>query len=291
MKLASITTRQPHLVRALETLARQADHEAAAQTLLQELSGITVLVARKFTNDRTADGLLEAFYLTTGCISLGISLAPIAHDDDAELALLLNLGAEQVFQTGFRHIRELAALPAQTLVSDFDSDPYIQQRNIKALFTELCRVEPATAWTGDDAYKKELLIRQENQAVIDCAKWLRKKHHAGAVKEADLDANAVIAIAVIFAISGEMRIVARTAQKEIENLIRKVRAAGTTDIEINWQQWLSAIPGEYHAILRERMDTYRNTIIKKILSRTHIKTVVTEIQNCYAGLEQDVEYD
>jgi hypothetical protein len=43
-------------------------------------------------------------------------------------------------------------------------------------------------------------------------------------------------------------------------------------------------------LLRQRMDEYRNTIVKKILSRTKIKTVITEIQDFYAGNEQDIDY-
>jgi hypothetical protein len=39
------------------------------------------------------------------------------------------------------------------------------------------------------------------------------------------------------------------------------------------------------------MDEFRNTIVVKILSKTRIKTVIMEIQNNYAGNEQDIEYD
>lgn len=288
MKLASIETRQPHLVRVLETLAQNPGE--AAETLLHELAGITVLVARKFTNDRTADGLLEAFYLTTGCVSLGISLANIPDSDESRLAFLLHHGTEQVFQTGFRHIKELAGLPCYTLVADFDHDPYIQQRNIKALFSELCRADPNSAWTGDDSYRIELLARRENQNTVECAKWLRKHHYAGAIKDIDLDANAVIAIAIIFAILGDGRIVARTGQKEIEQLIRSVRET-PPDIDSGWRKLLDKVPPEYQPVLSSHMEEYRNTIVKKILSKTKIKTVVTEIQDCYAGTEQDVDYD
>lgn len=289
-KLASITTRPPHLVRALETLAQRADHGSVAEGLLQELAGITVLVARKYTNERTADGLLEAYYLTIGCVSLAISLANIPHDAESELTYLLHHGAEQVFQTGFRHIKELAGLPCQGMTSDFDRDPYIQQRNVKALFSELCRADPNSAWTGNDSYRNELLTRRENQKMIDCAKWLRKHHYAGAVKDTDLDANAVVSISVIFAIMGEGRIVARTGQKEIESLVRRAREA-TPDVEAGWSALLNKIPPEYRPIMRQRMDEYRNTLIRKILSKTGIKTIVTEIQNFHAGIEQDVDYD
>jgi hypothetical protein len=289
MKLASIAQRTPHLVQALETLALRADHGTCAHSLLDELAGITVLVARKFTNDRTADGLLEAYYLTIGCVSLGISQANIPHNAESELACLLHHGAEQLFQTGFRHVKELAGLPCHLMISDFDSDPYIQQRNIKALFSELCRAEPSASWTGDEVFKQEMLNRRENQSVVECAKWLRKQHFAGPIKDADLDANAVIALALIFAISGNGRIVARTGQQEIENLIRCVRA-NKTDIEAGWNQLLQTAPPEYRPIFQERMDEYRNTIVKKIRSKASLKSVVTEIQDCYAGVEQDVDY-
>ncbi|MDP2695143.1 MAG: hypothetical protein Q8O58_09785 [Gallionella sp.] len=289
MKLAHITTRSPHLVQALEALAQRADHREAAQALIHELSGITVLVAKKFTNDRMADGLLEAFYLTVGCISLGISQANIPEDSESKLSFLLHHGAEYVFQMGFRHIKELSGLPYHAFVSDFDSDPFVRQLNVKALFSEICRADPNSAWVGDDVYKKEWLDRKSNQSIVDCAKWLRKKHYAGPVKDADLDANAVIAIAVIFAILGDGRIVARTGQKEIESLIRRAREI-RPDIEACWNEWLKSIPPEYQLMLRERMDEYRGTIVKKILSKASIKAVVTEMQNYYAGDELDVDY-
>ncbi len=287
MKLAS--TRAPHLIRALETLASRPDRAEIAEDLLEELSGITVLVAKKFTNERSADGLLEACYLTTGCISLAISLADISHDPESELNHLLGYGAEKTFQAGFRLIRELAALPCQAMVSDFDQDPYIQQRNIKSLFSELCRADPNESWAGDETYKNEFKARSENQKIIACAKWLRKNHYSGPIKEADLDANAVVSIAVIFAIQSR-DIVARTGQKEIENLIRQARKK-TPDIEANWQVLLDKVPAEFQCVLKERMDEYRDKLIRKILSKASVKTVVTEIQNYHAGLEQDVEYD
>ena len=290
MKLAHITARPPHLVQALEALAKRADNQEAAQTLLDELSGITVLVARKFTNERTADGLLDAFHLTVGCISLGISQANIAEDGDAQLTFLLHHGAEYVFQMGFRHIKELSGLPYTAFVSDFDNDPYIQQRDIKVLFAEICRADPAAAWKGDDLYRHELQDRQQNQHIVACAKWLRQKNFSGPVKDPDLDANAVIAIAVIFAIAGDGRIVARVGQNEIESLIRRVRET-PPDIEAGWNALLKKVPPQYHPILRERMDEYRNTIVKKILSKTRIKTVITELQNFYACSELEVDYD
>lgn len=289
MQIANITPRFPHLVQALEALARRAGHRDTAHDLLQELGGITVLVAKKFTNDRTADGLLEAFYLTVGCISLGMSRADIPESDESQLSFLLHHGAEYVFQMGFRHIKDLSALPYVPFVSDFDNDPFVLQRNVKALFSEICRAEPNSAWTGDHVYNNELLDRQNNQKTIECAQWLRNKHDAGPVKNSDLDANAVIAIAVIFAILDDGRIVARTGQKELESLIRRAREA-RPDIDTAWNIFLKKIPPEYQPILRERMDQYRSTIVKKILSKTKAQTVITELQNYYAGNELDIEY-
>lgn len=290
MSLAHFTTRTPQLLSALKTLAKRPKHSAPALTLLHELAGITVLVARKFTNDRTAEGLLEAHYLTIGCISLGISQADIPHDPESELSFLLHHGAEVLFQTGFRHIKELANLPSHTMVSDFDQDPYIKQRNIKALFSELCHAEPAEIWSGDDNYQKELQIRRDNQHTVECANWLRKNHFSGAIKDPDMDANAVIAIAIIFAILDDQRIVARAGQKEIENLIIRARAT-KIDIDAGWTALLNRVPPKFQAILSTQINEYRNTIVRKILSTTKIKTIVTEIQNYYAGNEQEVDYD
>ena len=53
---------------------------------------------------------------------------------------------------------------------------------------------------------------------------------------------------------------------------------------------LKKIPPEFQPILQERMEELRGTIVKKIFSKTRIKTVLTELQNFYAGNEQDIEY-
>ncbi len=290
MQLAHINTRPPHLVQALEALAKRADNQGAAQALIDELSGITVLVAKKFTNERMADGLLEAFYLTVGCISLGISQANLPEDGDVQLSFLLHHGAEYVFQMGFRHIKELSGLPYTAFVSDFDNDPYIKQRDIKLLFAEICRADPMASWKGDEVYQRELQDRQHNQHIVACGKWLRQNHFAGPVKDANLDANAVIAIAVIFAIAGDGRIVARVGQKEIENLIQRVRNT-PPDVEASWNAFMKKVPSKHHPTLREYMDQYKNTIVRMILSKTRIKTVITEIQNSYVSSELDVEYE
>jgi hypothetical protein len=289
MQLAPIFTRKPSLVQALEALSQRDNPDELAHSLCHELSGITVLVARKFTNDKTADGLLEAFYLTVGCISMAINQAGIADVNESKLTFLLHHGAEYVFQMGFRHIKALAALPYDTFVSDFDNDPFIQQRNIKVLFCEICRADPEESWSGSELYNRELQDRKRNQAIVELAKWLRKKHFAGPVKDPDLDANAVIAISIIFAIMGDARIVARTGQKEIEKLIHRAREYGV-DIDSGWNTLIESVPLEFHPLLRERMDKYRNTIVKKILSKARIKSVITEIQDYYAGNELEIDY-
>ncbi|MDO8926464.1 MAG: hypothetical protein Q7U94_06075 [Sideroxyarcus sp.] len=289
MNITSYTARPPQLVQALEALALRAENQEAAATLFHELSGITVLVAKKFTNDRTADGMLEAFHLSVGCISLAISQAGVADSNEARLSFLLQHGAEYVFQMGFRHIKELSALPYAAYVSDFDNDAFIQQRNLKAIFMEICSADPVSTWSGDAVFQNELLDRKRNQKIIDCAKWLRKKNSNGPVKDAELDANAVISLAVIFALAGDGRIVARTGQREIENLINRAREA-RPDVEANWNEFLKKIPPEFQPLLRERMEDLRGTIIKKILGKTRIKTVLTELQDQYAGSEQDIDY-
>jgi hypothetical protein len=289
MNIASYTARSPQLVQALEALALRADNQDTAGTLFHELSGITVLVAKKFTNDRTADGMLDAFHLTVGCISLGISQAGIADSNEARLSFLLQHGAEYVFQMGFRHIKELSALPYVAYVSDYDNDAFIQQRNLKAIFMEICSADPVSTWKGDAVYQNELLDRKRNQKIINCAKWLRKNNSDGPVKDSELDANAVIAIAAIFAISGDGRIVARTGQRGIESLIERTRET-RPDIEASWSDFLKKIPPEFQPILLERMEELRGTIVKKIFSKTRIKTVLTELQDYYAGNEQDIDY-
>jgi hypothetical protein len=289
MNITSFTARPPQLVQALEALALRTDNRDAADTLFHELCGITVLVAKKFTNDRTADGMLDAFHLTVGCISLGISQADVADSNEARLSFLLQHGAEYVFQMGFRHIKELSALPYVAYISDFDNDAFIQQRNLKAIFLEICSADPVSTWTGDAVFQNELLDRKRNQKIIDCAKWLRKNNSDGPVKDPELDANAVISIAVIFAISGDGRIVARTAQRGIENLIERTREM-RPDFEVNWNDFLKKIPPEFQAILLERMEELRGTIIKKIFGKTKVKTVLTELQDHYAGSEQDIDY-
>ncbi|MDD4910800.1 MAG: hypothetical protein PHP57_00755 [Sideroxydans sp.] len=288
-QIASFTARAPHLMQALSALALRTNQVEQATELFDELCGITLLVAKKFTNERTADGMQEAFFLTVGCISLGISQAKIAPSDEAKLDFLLLHGAEQIFQQGFRHIKELSALPYATFITDFENDAFIQQRNLKTLFVEICRADPAANWTGDNVFNNELLDRQHNQNIIKCALWLRKHNAESIIKDSELDASAVISIAVIFGIAGDARIVARLGQKDVESLVKRVREL-QPDVTASWGKLLQKIPVEFHEILRERMAQLQPTIIKKIIGKTRVKTIVTEMQDFYAGNEQDIEY-
>ncbi len=289
MNITSYTARPPQLVQALEALGQRADNQQAAAILLDELCGITALVAKKFTNDRTAEGIHEAFHLTVGCISLAISQADIADSGDAKLSFLLQHGAEYVFQMGFRRIKDLSALPYTTFVSDFDNDPFVQQRNLKAIFMEICSADPAATWSGDAVYQNELVDRQRNQHIIACGKWLRKHNAAGAVRDSEMDANAAITVAVLFALSGDGRIVARTAQRELEQLIARIRD-NKPDVDASWNTFLEKIPPEYQPLLRERMEQLRGTIVKKLYGRSKAKALLTDLQDQYIGSEQDIDY-
>lgn len=289
MSITLYTSHTPQLVQALEALGQRADTQTA-DILLDELCAITHLVAKKFTNDRTAEGLQEAYRLTIGCISLAISQADIADTGDAKLSFLLQHGAEYVFQMGFRHIKQLSALPYTAFVSDFDNDAFVQQRNLKAIFLEICSADPSSDWKGDAVFQNELVDRQRNQQIIDCGKWLRKHNAGGLVRDSEMDANAAITVAVLFALNGSGRIVARTAQRELEQLIAQVRES-KPDVDAVWNAFLQKIPTEYQPLLRDRMDRLRDTIVKKMLGRSKPKTVLTELQDHYIGSEQDIDYD
>ncbi|MBU0689316.1 MAG: hypothetical protein KJ850_07235 [Gammaproteobacteria bacterium] len=289
MNITSYTARTPQLVQALEALGQRADNQQAASILFDELCGINVLVAKKFTNDRTAEGIHDAFHLTVGCISLAISQADIADTNEAKLSFLLQHGAEYVFQMGFRHMKELSALPYTAYVSDFDNDPFVQQRNLKAIFMEICSADPASSWSGDAIFQNEMADRKRNQQYIDCGKWLRKHNAGGVVRDSEMDASAAMTVAVLFALYGDGRIVARTAQRPLENLIAHIRDT-KPDVDASWNTFLKKIPPEFQPLLRERMEQLRDTIVKKLYGKTKAKTLLTTLQDQYIGSEQDIDY-
>ena len=91
---ALVIEKLPRLVRAIKLLAKEEPDEAAI--LADELSGVTAMVAEKFTNDRTAEGIQRALLLSIGCVSLGLEHL-IQSEDEGDLDaldILVGEGAE-----------------------------------------------------------------------------------------------------------------------------------------------------------------------------------------------------
>jgi len=290
---AIVIEKLPRLIRAIKLIPAQADaNEAAA--LADELAGITAMVAEKFTNDRTAEGIQRAQLLTIGGVSLGLEHLLEDEEDDAvgdqaALGLLISEGAEVVFQQGFRMVRELSALPEDTLVGEYDKDPVYSQRRLKELFVDLCTADPGETWSGYERYLGQLQQRKGVQSIVRAAEWLRRHHWEGPVKDPDLNAEGVIALAVIFGIEGGGRIVARTGQKEFERFVQSVRT-GKHDHEAGWARLLENIPAPHQRVIAERIDGYRNSLLlKHIGDKTPLKQLFVELEN-YAGSEIDAEY-
>jgi len=314
---ALVVEQLPLLVRAMRKLP-QMGQDDDAEALAEELAGITAMVAEKFTNDRTAEGIQRALLLTVGVVSLGLeqeaaqaAAQDAAYDDlfddeeeeeedeeeDAALApdaaalvWLIEHGAEQAFQTGFRLVRDLSALPEDTLVSEYDNDPVYSARRMKDLLVDLCSAEPTDNWTGWDRYRQELRQRKGVQAIVRAANWLRRHHSEGPVVDPDLNAEGVIAMAIIFAVEGGGRIVARAGQKEFERFVKSVRK-NKPDFEAGWAQLLEKIPAQHQEVMADRIATYREscTVLQKIGTRAAMKTLLGEMEN-YAGSELDAEY-
>ena len=148
---AIVIEKPPRLVRAIKLLSTEATPDEAA-ILADELSGITAMVAEKFTNDRTAEGIQRAQLLTVGGVSLGLEHLAASEDDLDALDVLIEEGAEHVFQAGFRLIRELAALPEDSLIGEYDTDPVYSQRRLKELFVDICTADPGESWSGYERY-------------------------------------------------------------------------------------------------------------------------------------------
>ena len=285
----------PRLTRAIQKLAAEPDDDAA-YTLADELTGITAMVAEKFTNDRTADGIQKALQLTVGAVSLGLDHAlPEAEldSDDPDLDaldLLIEEGAEHAFQIGFRLIKELSALPEDSLVGEYDTDPVYAARRLRDLFVDLCQTDPNQNWNGSDRYVVMLRQRKEVQAIVRLANWLRRHHSEGPVSDTDLNAEGVIALAIIFAVEGGGRVMARTGQKEFERFVKSVRK-NKPDFEEGWAALVAAVPVQHHPVLLDRIASYRATctVLQHIRGRTAMKTLFAELEN-YAGSELDADY-
>jgi hypothetical protein len=127
------------------------------------------------------------------------------------------------------------------------------------------------------------------QAVVRAAQWLRRHHWEGPVKDPDLNAEGVIALAIIFGVEGGGRIVARAGQKEFERFVQTVRK-NRPDYEAGWAKMLENIPAPHQAIIAERIASYRNSLLlQHIASKMPLKQLFVELEN-YAGSEIDAEY-
>ncbi len=286
---AIVVENLPRLVRAIKLLPND-PREDAALDLADELTGITAMVAEKFTNERTADGIQKALYLTVGGVSLGLEQAVTHEGDQAALDFLVEHGAEHAFQVGFRLIKELSQLPEDALVGEYDQDPVYLARRLRELFIDICQADPNQNWAGYEKYALQLQQRKEVQAVVRLAGWLRRHHDNGPVSDSDLNAEGVIALAIIFAIEGGGRIVARTGQKEFERFVRSVRK-NKPDFEEGWAALVAKVPVQHHPVLLDRIASYRRscTVVHKILTRASMKSLFEDLEN-YAGSELDADY-
>jgi hypothetical protein len=285
---AIVIEKLPRLIRVLKLMPGNANDEEAA-LLADELAGITAMVAEKFTNDRTAEGIQRAQLLTIGGVSLGLEHA-VREDDEAALDYLLENGAEAAFQQGFRLIRELAAMPEDTLVGEYDTDPVYAQRRLKELFVDLCTADAAESWTGYERYLGQVKQREEVQTIVRAAQWLRRHNTEGPVQDPDLNAEGVIALAIIFAVEGGGRIVARAGPKEFARFVAAVRKK-KPDFEAGWAALMAQVPAQHQAVIAERIASYREhcTLLPQLQTKATIKQLWTELEN-YAGSEIDDEY-
>ncbi|MES2015670.1 MAG: hypothetical protein V4484_04180 [Pseudomonadota bacterium] len=286
---AIVEERRPRLVRAIRCLgAREVEDDCVI--LADELAGITAMVAEKFTNDKTAEGIARAYFLTVGCVSLGLEHELVHEGDEAALDFLIEHGAEHVFQCGFRLVRDLSALPEDALVGEYDQDPVYMHRRLKELFADICNADPSQNWAGYEKYETLHQQRKEVQAIVRAAGWLRRHHYSGPINDPDLNAEGVIAVAIITAIEGGGRIMARTSQKEFERFVKSVRK-NKPDFEAGWAELLAKVPAQHQPVIAERIASYRThcSVIQKMLTRTAMKTMWLEFEN-YAGSELDADY-
>ncbi|WP_027866822.1 hypothetical protein [Massilia alkalitolerans] len=283
---AIVIEKPPRLVRAIKLLPLEATPDEAS-LLAEELAGITAMVAEKFTNDRTAEGIQRALLLTVGGVSLGLEHLCDSDDDLDALDILIEEGAELVFQQGFRLVKDLSALPEDSLVGEYDVDPIYSQRRLKELFVDLCTADPGESWTGYERYIGQLKQRQGVQAIVRAAQWIRRHHYEGPINDPDLNAEGVIALAIIFAVEGGGRITARTGQKEFERLVKSVRK-NDPDFEAGWAALMAQVPAQHQPIIAERIGTYREhcTVLQHIKTKATMKQLFTELEN-YAGSELD----
>jgi len=285
---AIVIEKLPRLVRAIRLLPTMADADEAIG-LADELASITAMVAEKFTNDRTAEGIQRALLLTVGGMSLGLEHLVDDDSDETALDILIADGAEYVFQAGFRMIRELSALPEDSLVGEYDNDPVYASRRLKELFVDICTADPGETWTGYERYLGQVRQREGVQAIVNAAKWLRKNHFEGPINDPDLNAEGVIALATIFAVDGGT-IHARAGQKDFERFVKAVRK-NNPDYETGWAAFLDKVPAPHRAIVAERVADYREhcTVLQNIRTKAPMTQLIAELEN-YVGSELDTEY-
>jgi hypothetical protein len=286
---AIVVENLPRLTRAIKLMADPDLHDEALG-LADELTGITAMVAEKFTNERTADGIQKALYLTVGGVSLGLDHALMDEDDEAARDFLIEYGAEHAFQIGFRLIKDLSQLPEDALVGEYDVDPVYVQRRLRELFVDICHADPNQNWDGPARYAIQLKQRKSVQAIVRLASWLRRHHDGGPVSDTDLNAEGVIALAIIFAVEGGGRIVARTGQKEFERFVKAVRK-NKPDFEEGWAALVAKVPVQHHEVLLDRIAAYRSgcTVLQHIRTRASMKSLFAELEN-YAGSELEADY-
>ena len=279
----------PRLTRAIKLLVGTNDDTAVV--LADELAGITAMVAEKFTNNRTSEGIQKAVNLTVGGVSLGLEQVLTLDSDEQALDYLIDNGAEAAFQAGFRQLKDLAAMPEDTLVGEYDQDPVYSQRRLRDIFFDICLTDPNQNWDGPARYQQQLKQRQEVQAVVRLAAWMRRHNSEGPITDTDLNAEGVIALAIIFAVEGGGRVIARTGQKEFERFVKSVRK-NKPDYEEGWAALVAAVPAQHHPVLLHRIDLYRRTctVLQHIPGRTAMKTLFAELEN-YAGSELEADYD
>lgn len=285
---AIVIEKLPRLVRAIKLLPTMADADEAIG-LADELASITAMVAEKFTNDRTAEGIQRALLLTVGGMSLGLEHLVDDDSDETALDILIADGAEYVFQAGFRMIRELSALPEDSLVGEYDNDPVYAGRRLKELFVDICTADPGETWSGYERYLGQVRQREGVLAIVNAAKWLRKNHFEGPINDPDLNAEGVIALATIFAVDGGT-IHARAGQKDFERFVKAVRK-NNPDYETGWAAFLEKVPAPHRAIIAERVADYREhcTVLQNIRTKAPMTQLIAELEN-YVGSELDTEY-
>jgi hypothetical protein len=125
---------------------------------------------------------------------------------------------------------------------------------------------------------------------VRAAQWLRRHNTEGPVQDPDLNAEGVIALAIIFAVEGAGRIVARAGPKEFARFVAAVRKK-KPDFEAGWAALMAQVPAQHQPIIAERIASYREhcTLLPQLQSKATIKQLWIELEN-YAGSEIDDEY-